>query len=275
MENRLTLFQRSSHFLWTDEYIAKNMLEAHLDLTNDVASRNEATIDATVEWIHHELNSIENVIDLGCGPGLYAERMAQKGYHMTGLDLSENSLRYARESAIKMNLPIRYLCGSYLDEVSMNDIGRYDAAMCIYCDFGALIPVERDTFLSNVALLLKEEGVLIFDVFSEAMTETRENERDFVIVEGEDFWSETPHIILTESQFFEAEQAWGYRNIIIDTTTGKQKEFITWDLLYTEASITELLAMYGFKVDKIEKGLVAKNTFTSNEVLFVKAVKIS
>lgn len=256
--------------MWTDIHIANNMLLAHLDDHNDAASRNVHSIQKTVQWIHQEINAGSAIIDFGCGPGLYSEKLASLGHSVIGLDISENSIWYARESAERNNLPIKYLNGNYLSQI---DLGVFDVALCIYCDFGALIPSEQKAFLKNVHTSLNEDGVFIFDVFSEGLSVTKIKQRDFTIVENEDFWSDQPHFILSETVFFEEETAWGQRNIIIDQKTGKQKEFITWDTLYNEARITELLDENGFIVEKIKQGLVNENSFTSNDVLFIKARK--
>lgn len=266
--NKLGLYTRSKNFLWTDSHIANNMLMGHLDVNNDAASRNTRTIKNTVQWINNEINETSSIIDFGCGPGLYTERLALLGHKVTGLDISENSIRYARESAQVNNLSIKYYNENYLNQI---DHGVFDVALCIYCDFGALIPSEQKTFLKNVYNSLKENGVLIFDVFSEGLSETKKQQRDFTIVDTEDFWSAQPHFILSETVFFEEEIAWGQRNIIINQITGEQKEFTTWDTLYNNDRITELLQENGFVVEKIENGLVNENTFTSNDVLFIKA----
>lgn len=47
--NDLKAYQRSEHSIWTDDYISQNMLTAHLDMSNDVASRNINTIGKTIE----------------------------------------------------------------------------------------------------------------------------------------------------------------------------------------------------------------------------------
>lgn len=268
MENKLSLYARSKDFLWTDEHIAKNMLQAHLDSNHDAASRNSESITKTVQWIHQEIGSVSDLIDLGCGPGLYAEQLSSLGHHVVGLDISSNSIQYASQSASHKNLQITYINGSYLNPI---DLGQFDVAICIYCDFGALIPSEQKLFLSNVHALLKEDGILIFDVFSEGLSVTKKEERDFQIVSHEDFWSTKPHVILSETAYFEEEKVWGQRHIIIDQQTSEMKEFTTWDTLYTKENITQLVAENGFVVEKIEQGLVKENGFTSNDVLFIKA----
>lgn len=63
--------------LWTRPHIAQQMLQFHLDDATELASRNPRTIDATVDWIDSKLGlSGTRLCDLGCGPGLYAERFA-------------------------------------------------------------------------------------------------------------------------------------------------------------------------------------------------------
>jgi len=76
MNNELKVYARSKNFLWTDSYIASNMLQAHLDLDHDAASRNRLSIEKTVNWIHREIKGNSTLIDLGCDPGLYAEKLA-------------------------------------------------------------------------------------------------------------------------------------------------------------------------------------------------------
>lgn len=64
--------------LWTDEHTSQKMLEYHLNESIDVSSRNVNFIDKSVEWIidHFNLNQKTNLIDFGCGPGLYSSRFA-------------------------------------------------------------------------------------------------------------------------------------------------------------------------------------------------------
>lgn len=269
MENKLSLYMRSKDFLWTDRHVAEGMLKAHLDVNHDAASRNPRAIEKAVNWIHGHIKSQASIVDLGCGPGLYAEKFARLGHQVTGIDISSNSIEYAKGSALKQGLSIKYTNGNYLEQIE----GEYDIALCIYCDFGALIPVEQTLFLDNVHKCLKENGILIFDVFSIGLSDELKEKRDFSIIEEEDFWSKEPHIVLSETVFFEEEIAWGHRNIIVDTATGVLKEFITWDTLYTEERIKSLLSRHGFEVEVIKRGLVGANNFTSDDVLFVKAIK--
>lgn len=126
MNNALTLYQRSADFLWTDPHIAKQMLKLHLDPENDAASRNAKSIGAAVQWISSRVPAKGSIVDLGCGPGLYAEQLAALGFGMTGIDISKNTIRYASSSARRKKLNISYLNRSYLADPIP---GAYDATL--------------------------------------------------------------------------------------------------------------------------------------------------
>ena len=48
-------FEKIGQPIWTDEYVAKQLLAAHLDPNTDVASRRPETIDRSVAWIVEEI----------------------------------------------------------------------------------------------------------------------------------------------------------------------------------------------------------------------------
>lgn len=269
MSNTLQLYQRSSNNIWTDAHIAQNMLKAHLDYTHDAASRNRKAIQRTVDWIDGVAEGKRTLIDLGCGPGIYAQAFANLGYTVTGVDISSSSLAYAKHVALAANQPITYLCQDY---VTTPLPGRYDLAICIYCDFGALIPPEQARFLKHVHAALAENGLLILDVFGPGLCRVCKEERSWRYQAAAGFWSATPHYELSEHLHFSAAKAWGHRTIILEEG-GPAKTYINWDQYYTEAEITGVLACNGFTVEVIQTDLVEENSFTSNDVLFVKARK--
>lgn len=57
----------------------------------------------------------KKLLDLGCGPGLYAELFDDRGFQVTGLDFSRRSVQYAREHAAGTKRDIRYEYKNYLD----------------------------------------------------------------------------------------------------------------------------------------------------------------
>jgi len=77
--------------LWTDDHISEKMLAHHLDGESDLSSRRAEFIDQSVAWIgtRFDVGPGTRIADFGCGPGLYANRLARLGARVTGIDFSK------------------------------------------------------------------------------------------------------------------------------------------------------------------------------------------
>lgn len=141
------------------------MLSFHLNGEVDVSSRNAIFIDQSVEWLSSQFNigCATRIADFGCGPGLYAERLALKQARVTGIDFSTRSIRYAQESATRKGLSIRYVHQDYL-EFKADE--QFDLILMIMCDFCALSPAQRRNMLGRFYELLTPNGSILLDVYS-------------------------------------------------------------------------------------------------------------
>ena len=74
---------------WNEPGFSQRMLAEHLSQAHNAASRRFAIIDEHVAWIHHHVlgDRPARILDLGCGPGLYLNRLAQLGHRGTGYRL--------------------------------------------------------------------------------------------------------------------------------------------------------------------------------------------
>ena len=82
------LYERTIEKFWNDPHISKGLLKAHLDPDTEAASRRPEFIDRSVEWIVSMLPEGASLLDIGCGPGLYTKRLAERGLRVTGIDFS-------------------------------------------------------------------------------------------------------------------------------------------------------------------------------------------
>lgn len=155
-----TLWQRSLENFWDDEHISKGLLEAHLNPDSDAASRNHSFIEGSAQWLFSIIPAGSKILDLGCGPGLYAKRLSDAGFDVTGIDFSKRSINYAKENDRKS----KYIYQNYLE---LDYSEAFDAVILIYCDYAALTMEERKTLLAKVYRALKPGGLFIFDVFTE------------------------------------------------------------------------------------------------------------
>ncbi|TFH06330.1 MAG: class I SAM-dependent methyltransferase [Spirochaetales bacterium] len=189
--------QPSTRKLWTDPHLANQMLQAHLDPAHDAASYRHDLIDAAVCWLYERfaLNADSEYLDLGCGPGLYTQRMADRGVRVTGVDFSENSIRYAQRVAVDGKRPIDYRCINYLD---IDFDGQFDLATIIWCDINVLAPDDLVSFLRKVRRALKVGGHFVFDFVTDLEFNQMEEKRSWTYYPETGFFSTGPHLVLED-----------------------------------------------------------------------------
>lgn len=174
--------------LWTDEHTSKKMLEYHLNESIDVSSKNVNFINKSVEWIicHFNLNNDSELIDFGCGPGLYTTRFARNNIKATGIDFSKRSIEYAKHLAKNDNLDISYINTNYLEYESSN---KFDLVTMIMCDYCALSPDQRKLMLDKFKKILKPDGSILLDVYSLNSYNNREEKVIYEFNQLSKFWS--------------------------------------------------------------------------------------
>ncbi|MFW5689865.1 MAG: hypothetical protein ACOC1U_09855, partial [Spirochaetota bacterium] len=85
---RPALYERSDHYIWTDEHVGSMMLRFHLAPEMDSASLRHEIIDDQTEWIARTTGGgragghERTLLDIGCGPGLHCERFARLGFRV-------------------------------------------------------------------------------------------------------------------------------------------------------------------------------------------------
>ncbi len=117
---------------WHEPDFSRRMLREHLSQAHDAASRRSSIIEEHIEWIQREVlqNRSSRVLDLGCGPGLYSSRLAQRGHTCVGIGFSPDSVEYGREAAQLQQLACEY----QLDDLRHAENGSgFDPAMFITC----------------------------------------------------------------------------------------------------------------------------------------------
>jgi len=106
---------------------------------------------------------VENpfLIEIGCGGGLLTLELAKRGYNITGMDVSKESLHAAKKQAEKLGLDVKFKSGD------IYDIPAVDAT------FDVVIITEVTEKLLNlqlaykeIARVLKPGGIVVFDTIN-------------------------------------------------------------------------------------------------------------
>jgi SAM-dependent methyltransferase len=234
--------------LWTSPDISEMMLRYHLDGDVDLASRRTEFIEASLAWLRKafDLREGRRVIDLGCGPGLYANRLARTGAAVTGVDISPRSIGHAREAAQRDGVAVDYRLGDYLE---MDIEPGYDLALMIMCDYCALSPEQRARLLQRVHDLLAPGGAFLFDVYSLAYFETWEEMSAYGPDLMEGFWSAQPYFGFQNTFRYEKERVVLEKYLIVERD--RQTEYFNWFQHYDLEALTAEVEAAGLVVDTV------------------------
>lgn len=265
------LYEKGTSFMWTDEHISKQLLKIHINPDIDLGSRKMATIKKTADWIiDKKENEKLEILDLGCGPGLYTELFSQKEHNVTGVDISKTSIDFAKNEAEQKNLSISYLNANYLElELEEN---KYDLVTLIYTDLGALLPAERDKLISLVYRVLKKRGMFIFDVLNDKNIENKTTPRNWE-VSNAGFWKETPYIALSDSFLYKNQKVILFQNIILDEYDNCEV-YRFWTHFFSQLDLERILTKHKFdKLSFHEDILPEGDLWNGDNVTFCKAIK--
>jgi len=116
-----------------------------------------------LEALRHTFMPADRILDLGCGWGRIALALAAEGYDVTGVDLSENLIAYARQSAARSGLSVCFGVGSMLS-ISFSE-ASFDKTICMWGVFNHLLtPAEQLRATNEIYRVLRPEGMAFIEM---------------------------------------------------------------------------------------------------------------
>lgn len=196
-------------------------------------------------FIESEIASDKNlrILDIGCGTGRHSIELTKRGYHVTGIDLSDSQLQRAREKAAEQKLQIDF---RKHDARQLPFSSEFDLAIML-CE-GAFPLMETDEMnfqiLQNAAKALKPGGKLIFTTLN-GLFPLFHSVKDFLELKTEE-----GNAAITTNSF----DLMTFRDL--NTTTfeddnGTQKELHCNERYYVPSEITWLLKSLNFATVEI------------------------
>jgi ubiquinone/menaquinone biosynthesis C-methylase UbiE len=260
---------------WNDPEFSKRMLKEHLSQDHDLASRRLATIDRHVAWIHATLlggRSGAKILDLGCGPGLYGERLSLLEHEYTGIDYSPASVEYARQMMQNNGLSCKYILGD-LRDVSFGENNSYDLVMQIFGEINVFRPSHARLIMRKALGVLKPGGKILIEASSEASIRARSTETTRWYSSSGGLFSARPHLVLEETFWAEQHKTLTNRFYVLDAHSEAVERFASSYQAYTDYEYHKLFTESGFTGVTILPGLGDNTDSQPGEFLAITAQK--
>ncbi|GIK39238.1 MAG: hypothetical protein BroJett011_30710 [Chloroflexota bacterium] len=204
-------------------------------------------IEPRVDWLAEDLRlpSGAAILDIGCGPGLYSNRLAARGFRLTGIDIAQPFLDYAQGEADRQGLACVY---RHLSLFDLTFEAEFEAVLLINAVTDRLSLAELPSVLAKIWAALKPGGHLIAEFavqpanFSAAPPTIRES-LHFL---GRSPWSEQPHAWLVRELTFPTSSERVTHHLIL-AADGQPREYWSRFALHPLSELTDLLARYGLQ----------------------------
>jgi 2-polyprenyl-6-hydroxyphenyl methylase/3-demethylubiquinone-9 3-methyltransferase len=116
-----------------------------------------------LEWIDQRAGLAgKTVLDVGCGGGILAEAMAARGARVTGIDLSEKSLRVAELHRLESGAAVTYE-GASAEAFAARHPGEFDLVTCM--ELLEHVP-EPASVVAACARLVRPGGQVFFSTIN-------------------------------------------------------------------------------------------------------------
>jgi len=197
-----------------------------------------------------ELDKPMKILDLACGHGKHANRLAELGHCVTGVDVTSGFLEIAKKEAKEKGVSVKYIMED-MRKISFQE--EFDRVLLLFTSFGYFEDEENLRVLKNIANALKPSGLFCFDTFNRDVF--LKHFLPYIVVEkGND-------LMIDRNTFNSATGRVYNKRIVIRNGKRKDKPFFV--RLYNPTEIRDLLNRAGLSIYKMYGGWEPKS-FTSD-----------
>ncbi len=228
---------------WNEPEFSRRMLNEHLAQEHDLASRRSEIIALQASWIieHALCGRTGSVLDLGCGPGLYAPRFASHGCQYLGIDFGPASIEYANAHySVDGQVSFR------LDDVRSAELGNgYDVVLMLYGELNVFSPEACADIVERACKSLKPGGKMVIEGYTrETVVSLGQGQGWYACENG--LFAETPHICLIQNHWLEELNVSVQEFKVVEMDTGALNQCRSTTQAYSNEEYSTLFAQAGF-----------------------------
>jgi len=239
-------WRQGGNLPWDEPDFAQRMLREHLDQSHGAASRVAAERALQIDWLWTKLGLAagDRLLDVTCGPGLYAVELARRGNRVTGIDFAPASIAYARQLAAGAGVAER--CAFTQEDVRRMAVepAGFDGALLLYGQLAVFSRAEARALLASIARALKPGAALAVELLDQERVDKGESSWWFTDDSG--LWGDRPFLHLGERLWYPQEALSLERFQIIDLESGARREIQLCDQTYAVDEMVALMGEAGF-----------------------------
>jgi len=189
------------------------------------------------------------VLDIACGYGRHAIELGQRGFRVTGLDLSLPLLIRAADEAQRRGLSVNFV---HTDMREMTYENRFDAAYCVLTSFGYFDEETNLRVATSICRALKPGGRFLVDTIN----------RDYIVSDlpSRVWWEGDGCVVLEEVDFdFHTSRVLIRRSIVFGD--GRQMESEISIRAYSLHELGRVLRRAGFQILEASGSLEHREPF--------------
>lgn len=233
---------------WDEPDFSRRMLKQHLNQEHDWASRRGPIIAAHAAWIAEQLSVPSRILDMGCGPGLYTQALAERGHQCVGVDFSPASIEYARQRSTDCDPKPEYILGDIRNYRSNQ---KFDCIIMTFGEFNAFIRKDAALLLEHCAEMLTENGLFILEAHTYDAVRAMGEAPATWQRHATGLFSAGPHLCLRENSWNAAEASALSRYFIIDAADTAVRQYVSFMQAYRLESYTKMLSSAALPLQRI------------------------
>ena len=207
-----------------------------------------------------ELDKSMRILDLACGHGRHANRLAELGYNVTGVDINKGFLEIAKKDAKDKKLTVEFIRKD-MRELAFKE--EFDRVLLLFTSFGYFEDEDNIKVLKNIANALKPGGLFCFDTFNRDVF--LKYFLPYIVVEkGNDLMVDRNTFDVVSGKLYN-------RRIVIRNGKKKDKPFFV--RLYNFTEINDLLSRESLGIYKVYEDWDAKPFTSDSRKMIIVAKK--
>ncbi|REK71611.1 class I SAM-dependent methyltransferase [Paenibacillus paeoniae] len=231
---------------WSELYFSNRMLEEHLEQSHDQASRAKKDIENHVSFLIAEkiLRNNLRVLDIACGPGLYAEAIQKQNLETVyfGIDSAPSAIHYALK-----NFSVKDYAFKLGDLLTCDFPASIDLAVVFYEVLNFFSEEDVNRLLNKMSKSLNSGGQLFLELVNKVFDE--EYDKEWKIINNGGLFFNEPYLELIEEGKIN-DSLFGHRHIILLLNSRVCYEYRNFLQEYTLSKIIKIAGNYNLHFKK-------------------------